>query len=50
MAGEATTVTDDELRSGVRELCRRYPDEYWRRVDAEEAYPREFVDALTGAG
>jgi acyl-CoA dehydrogenase len=43
-------VTEDELRSGVRELCGRYPDEYWRRVDAEDAYPREFVEALTQAG
>jgi acyl-CoA dehydrogenase len=50
MAGEATTVDEDELRSGVRELCRRYPGEYWRRVDAADAYPSEFVQALTGAG
>jgi acyl-CoA dehydrogenase len=44
------TITEDELRSGVRELCDRFPDEYWRRVDREEAYPKEFVDALTEAG
>jgi acyl-CoA dehydrogenase len=43
-------VTEDELRSGVRELCERYPDAYWREVDAEGAYPREFVEALTQAG
>jgi acyl-CoA dehydrogenase len=46
----ATTVDEEELRSGVRDLCGRYPDEYWRRVDAQDAYPREFVEALTGAG
>jgi alkylation response protein AidB-like acyl-CoA dehydrogenase len=34
----------------VRELCARFPDEYWRRIDREEAYPQEFVDALTDAG
>ena len=43
-------VTEDELRGGVRELCARFPDEYWRNVDREEAYPQEFVQALTEAG
>jgi acyl-CoA dehydrogenase len=46
----ADTITEDELRSGVRELCDRFPDEYWRRIDREEAYPQEFVAALTEAG
>jgi acyl-CoA dehydrogenase len=32
-------------------LCaREFPDEYHREVDAERAYPEEFVDALTKAG
>jgi acyl-CoA dehydrogenase len=44
------TITEQELRSGVRELCARFGDEYWRRIDREEAYPKEFVDALTEAG
>jgi acyl-CoA dehydrogenase len=44
------TVTQDELRSGVRDVCARFPDEYWRRIDREEAYPQEFVAALTNAG
>src|SRR3954454_3556825 len=43
-------VTHDELRSGVRELCARFPDEYWRGIDREDAYPEAFVDALTEAG
>ena len=43
-------ITEEEIRSAVRELCARFPDEYWRRVDREEAYPKEFVDALTEAG
>ncbi|HEY1515581.1 MAG TPA: acyl-CoA dehydrogenase family protein [Solirubrobacteraceae bacterium] len=50
MSGATDTITEDELRSGVRELCVRFPDEYWRRIDREEAYPQEFVAALTGAG
>jgi alkylation response protein AidB-like acyl-CoA dehydrogenase len=47
---ETEAVSHNELRSGVRELCARFPDEYWRRIDREEAYPQEFVDALTEAG
>ncbi len=43
-------VTHEELRSGVRELCSRFSDEYWRDVDRREAYPEEFVSALTEAG
>jgi acyl-CoA dehydrogenase len=38
------------LRDGVRALCAGFPDEYFRRLDAERAYPVEFVDALTRAG
>jgi len=39
-----------EIRDAVRDLCTQYPDEYFRRVDGERAYPAEFVDALTAAG
>ncbi len=47
---DTETISHDELRSGVRELCARYPDAYWRKVDRDEAYPAEFVKALTEAG
>src|ERR1700734_2155239 len=40
----------DDIRSGVRALCAGFPDEYFRRIDAERGYPVEFVDALTKAG
>jgi acyl-CoA dehydrogenase len=45
-------ATEDhaELRAGVRALCAGFPDEYFRKVDAERGYPAEFVDALTKAG
>jgi acyl-CoA dehydrogenase len=43
-------VSDAELRDGVRQLCRRFPDTYWREVDAADAYPDAFVGALTEAG
>jgi acyl-CoA dehydrogenase len=34
----------------VRQLCQQFPDEYFRNVDAQRAYPEAFVDALIGAG
>ena len=40
----------EEIRAGVRALCAQFPDEYFRKVDAERGYPAEFVDALTQAG
>src|SRR6266481_7641025 len=39
-----------ELRSAVRELCKDYPDKYWRELDEKRAYPEAFVQALTNAG
>ena len=39
-----------DLRSGVRELCRSFPDTYWRELDARRGYPDTFVKALTDAG
>src|ERR1700682_2575897 len=39
-----------ELKVAVAELCRNFPDKYWRELDAQRAYPEEFVSALTKAG
>ena len=39
-----------EIRDAVRKLCEAFPDEYWRRLDRERAYPSEFVEALTRSG
>jgi acyl-CoA dehydrogenase len=39
-----------DIRAGVRDLCGRFPPEYFRRIDRERGYPEEFVDALTKAG
>jgi len=39
-----------EIREGVRRLCADFPDEYFRRMDDERAYPEAFVEALTRAG
>ncbi len=39
-----------DLRAGVRDLCKTFPDSYWRELDASRAYPDAFVTALTAAG
>jgi len=39
-----------EIRAAIARLCAGFPGEYWRRLDAERAYPTEFVQALTQAG
>ncbi|MGL5839296.1 MAG: acyl-CoA dehydrogenase family protein [Sphingorhabdus sp.] len=39
-----------DIREAVRKLCANFPGEYWRRLDAERAYPIDFVDELTQAG
>ncbi len=39
-----------EIRDAVRDLCRQFPDEYFRRIDEQRTYPEAFVDALIGAG
>ena len=39
-----------EIRDAVRHLCAQFPSDYFRRVDAERAYPDAFVSALTKAG
>ena len=35
-----------EIRAAVRELCARFPGEYWRGLEPDR-YPEEFVAALT---
>jgi acyl-CoA dehydrogenase len=44
------TELHDSLRRSVRELCHRFPDSYWRALDAQRAYPEEFIRALSDAG
>jgi acyl-CoA dehydrogenase len=39
-----------EIRDAVRQLCSQFPDEYFRQVDQQRAYPEKFVDALMEAG
>jgi len=39
-----------DIRDAVRDLCTAFPDEYFRRMEAGQTYPDEFVRALTKAG
>ncbi|MGB3289716.1 MAG: acyl-CoA dehydrogenase family protein [Burkholderiaceae bacterium] len=39
-----------EIRESVRKICADFPGAYWRDLEAREAYPKEFVKALTDAG
>ncbi|HLT20103.1 MAG TPA: acyl-CoA dehydrogenase family protein [Thermomicrobiales bacterium] len=42
--------THDELRRWVREVCERFPGEYWREKDKAGEYPTEFVDEMIASG
>ena len=44
------TELHQELANAVSELCRSFPDAYWRELDSRRGYPEEFVLALTRAG
>ncbi len=46
------TISEQQqsIRTAVRDLCRAFPDAYWRETDANRRYPTEFVQGLTDAG
>jgi alkylation response protein AidB-like acyl-CoA dehydrogenase len=48
--GSVDPATLEQIRGAVRELCARFPGEYWRALDRERAYPTGFVNAMTEAG
>ncbi|RDV03859.1 acyl-CoA dehydrogenase family protein [Undibacter mobilis] len=48
MTGQQDKYAD--IRESVRALCAKFPNEYWRDLDRERAYPTAFVNALTEAG
>jgi acyl-CoA dehydrogenase len=39
-----------EIRESVRAICEGFPGSYWRELEDRQAYPDEFVRALTEAG
>jgi acyl-CoA dehydrogenase len=39
-----------EIRDSVRRICAGFPGTYWRQLEKDEAYPTDFVRAVTEAG
>ncbi len=39
-----------DIRESVRRVCADFPGAYWRKLEESEAYPSDFVRALTQAG
>jgi acyl-CoA dehydrogenase len=39
-----------DIRDAVAKLCAHYQGEYWQALDKEDAYPTDFVRALTESG
>ncbi|MGH3145042.1 MAG: acyl-CoA dehydrogenase family protein, partial [Rubrobacter sp.] len=44
------TEARERLRGQVREVCGRFPDDYWRGLDEKREYPEEFVRVMTEVG
>jgi acyl-CoA dehydrogenase len=44
------TDAQQEIVRGVRALCERFPDEYWRGQDARHEFPHDFYKAVADAG
>ncbi|MGE3913469.1 MAG: acyl-CoA dehydrogenase family protein [Chloroflexota bacterium] len=44
------TMQHDAIRQAIRDICKDFPDVYWRDVDRNHEYPEAFVKALTEAG
>ena len=44
------TQEQRQIRRAVGEICADFPGEYWRKLDAEDGYPEEFVRTLTAGG
>ncbi len=51
-AGVSIPLGEDypDIRDSVRRICKDFPGSYWRDLEAQEAYPSEFVQAMTDAG
>jgi len=47
-----TTQQDSfhDIREGVRDLCKQFSGEYFRKIDEARGYPEAFVETLTKAG
>jgi len=39
-----------DIRDAVKRVCAKFPGEYWRGLEEKEAYPSDFVAAMTESG
>jgi acyl-CoA dehydrogenase len=46
----AVDDTHEAIREGVRRVCSKFDDAYWRRCDAEHEFPWAFYDAMAEGG
>ncbi|MDA1075566.1 MAG: acyl-CoA/acyl-ACP dehydrogenase [Proteobacteria bacterium] len=46
----AQTSEIQEIRQAVRQLCAKYPEDYWLGLDRRGGYPTDFVQELTTSG
>lgn len=46
------TIGEDfpEIREAIRAICKKYPGQYWRDLEDNDAYAEEFVRELSDAG
>ena len=40
----------EDLIAGINNICKRFPEEYWRKLDQSRSYPTDFVKTLTKSG
>jgi acyl-CoA dehydrogenase len=46
----AADETHDAIREGVRRVCSKFDDAYWRRCDGEHEFPWAFYEAMAQGG
>jgi acyl-CoA dehydrogenase len=39
-----------EIRAAIRQICKDFPDEYWRECDEQHRFPWDFYDAMAKGG
>jgi acyl-CoA dehydrogenase len=44
------TPEQEQIRYAIQEICRDFPGDYWRELDASKSYPEKFVNELTRGG
>ncbi len=50
MVSMPVDTTWNDIRDAVARLCDDFPNEYWLDLDKNDAYPSDFVNALTESG